>query len=161
MNPQETDKLRVAWEGMGNTRARRANTANCAPSMLTMHRYVRVHVCTSSIQWEFQTNPDQSSEPTSSNTNVIGAGETSRNEQITSCLGRDGQHARPSCKHRKVCVKHMLTHHHQVRIIVCTVAFQGNIHTNPVHSSEHRVVTTDYGAGGYLNNNPNYELLGK
>ena len=54
------DKLRVAWEGMGNTRARRANTANRAPSMLTMHHYVRVHVCTSSIQWEIQYNPCQS-----------------------------------------------------------------------------------------------------
>ena len=36
-----------------------------------------------------------------------------------------------------------------VRILVCTVCFQWNIHTNPVHSSEHRVVTTHYGAGGY------------
>ena len=80
-------KRQIAWEGMGNTRARLANTANRAPNMHT--------------------------------------------------------------------------HHHQVRIFVCTVCFQGNIHTNPVHSSEHRVVTTDYGAGGYLNNNPNYELLGK
>ena len=48
-----------------------------------------------------------------------------------------------------------------VRILVCTVCFQGNIHTNPVQSSAHRVVTTDYGDGGYLNNNPNYELLKK
>ena len=48
-----------------------------------------------------------------------------------------------------------------VRALVCTVCFQWNIHTNPVHSSAHRVVTTDYGDGGYLNNNSNYELLGK
>ena len=48
-----------------------------------------------------------------------------------------------------------------VRILVCTVCFEGNIRTNPVHSSAHRVVTTDYGDGGYLNNNSNYELLGK
>ena len=48
-----------------------------------------------------------------------------------------------------------------VRILVCTVCFQWNIRTNPVHSSAHRVVTTHYGAGGYLNNNPNYELLKK
>ena len=27
---------------------------------------------------------------------------------------------------------------------------QWNIQTNPVHSSAHRVATTDYGAGGYL-----------
>ena len=76
------DKLRVAWEGMGNTRACLANTANRAPNMLTHHRHVRVHVCTVSIEWVFQTNPDQSSEPTSSNTNVIGAGETSRNDKL-------------------------------------------------------------------------------
>ena len=55
----------------------------------------------------------------------------------------------------------MLTTRRYVRILVCTVGFQGNIHTNPVHSSAHRVVTTHYGAGGYLNNNPNYELLKK
>ena len=48
-----------------------------------------------------------------------------------------------------------------VRIVVCTVCFEWNIHTNRVHSSAHRVATTDYGAGGYLNNNPNYELLKK
>ena len=35
-----------------------------------------------------------------------GAAETSRNEQITSCLGSDGQHARRSCKHCKACAKH-------------------------------------------------------
>ena len=55
----------------------------------------------------------------------------------------------------------MLVAQRYVRILVCTVCFQWNIHTNPVHSSAHRVVTTDYGDGGYLNNNPNYELLGK
>ena len=52
------DKLRVAWEGLGNTRARLANTANRAPDMLTHCHYVRVHVCTSSIQWDIQSNPD-------------------------------------------------------------------------------------------------------
>ena len=42
-------KLRVAWHGLGNTRAVCANTANRAPNMLTHHRHVRVHVCTVSI----------------------------------------------------------------------------------------------------------------
>ena len=51
--------------------------------------------------------------------------------------------------------------HRYVRMLVCTVCFEWNIHTNRVHSSAHRVVATDYGAGGYLNNNPNYELLKK
>ena len=55
----------------------------------------------------------------------------------------------------------MLVTQGYVRILVCTVGFQWNIHTNPVHSSAHRVVTTHYGDGGYLNNDPNYELLGK
>ena len=59
------DKLRVAWERLGNTRARRANTANRAPNMLTHHHYVRVLVGTSFIQWEIQTNPYQSSATTS------------------------------------------------------------------------------------------------
>ena len=59
----------------------------------------------------------------------------------------------------------MLMTRRYVRILVCTVCFEWNIYTNPVHSSvhssAHRVVTTDYGDGGYLNNNPNYELLKK
>ena len=54
-----------------------------------------------------------------------------------------------------------LVTHGYVRVLVCTVSFQWNIHANPVHSSAHRVVTTHYGDGGYLNNDPNYELLGK
>ena len=55
----------------------------------------------------------------------------------------------------------MLTTQRYVRVLVCTVGFQWNIRTNPEHSSAHRVVTTHYGDGGYLNNDPNYELLGK
>ena len=53
----------------------------------------------------------------------------------------------------------MLTTRRYARRLVCTVCFEWNIHTNPVHSSEHRVETT--GAGGNLNNNKNYELLKK
>ena len=63
----KNDKLRVAWEGLGNTRARRTNTAKRAPNMLTHHRHVRVHVCTVSIQWVIQTNTYQSSETTTGN----------------------------------------------------------------------------------------------
>ena len=40
-----------------------------------------------------------------------------------------------------------------VRILVGTVCFEWNIHTNPVHSSEHRDETTGDGDGGNLNNN--------
>ena len=42
-----------------------------------------------------------------------GAGETSRTRQITSCLRRDGQHARRSHKHCKPCAGH--AHDTQVR----------------------------------------------
>ena len=44
----------------------------------------------------------------------------------------------------------MLMTQRYVRILVFTVCFEWNIPTNPVHSSAHRVATTDYGAGGYL-----------
>ena len=53
-----------------------------------------------------------------------------------------------------------MTHKH-VRMLVCTVCFEWNIHTNPVHSSEHRAETTGDGDGGHLDNNKNYELLKK
>ena len=55
----------------------------------------------------------------------------------------------------------MLVTQGYVHILVCTVGFQGNIHTNPVHSSEQQVETTGDGDGGHLNNNKNYELLKK
>ena len=55
----------------------------------------------------------------------------------------------------------MLTTRRYVCILVGTVCFEWNIHTNRVYSSPHRVVTTHYGDGGYLNNDPNYELVGK
>ena len=51
--------------------------------------------------------------------------------------------------------------HRYVRMLVCTVCFEWNIHTNPVHSSEHRAETTGDGDGGHLDNNKNYELLKK
>ena len=53
----KNDKLRVAWHGMGNTRARRTNTAKRAPNMLMHHHHVPVHVCTISILWNFHVNP--------------------------------------------------------------------------------------------------------
>jgi hypothetical protein len=42
---------------VGNTRARRTNTANRAPNMLMHHGHVLVHVCTISIMWKFQIIP--------------------------------------------------------------------------------------------------------
>ena len=51
----------IAWEGLGNTRARRAITAKRAPYTLTHHHHVRVHVCTVSVMCNIHTNPYQSS----------------------------------------------------------------------------------------------------
>ena len=55
---------------------------------------------------------------------------------------------------------YMLMTHMYVRILVCTVCFEWNIHTNRVHSSEHRVVTTGDGAGGNLKNEKITSCLG-
>ena len=52
-------------KGVGNTRARRTNTAKRAPNMLTHHRHGFVPVCTISILWNFRTNPYYPSETTS------------------------------------------------------------------------------------------------
>ena len=48
----------------------------------------------------------------------------------------------------------MLMTRRYVRILVCTVCFEGNIHTDPVHSSAHRVETTHYGDGRYPQQRP-------
>ena len=72
------DKLRVARHGVGNTRARRTNTANRAPNMLMHHGHVPVRVCTISILWNFYTNPYQSSKNYELKQQCDGAGETSR-----------------------------------------------------------------------------------
>jgi hypothetical protein len=64
--PQER-KWRVAWKGLVKTRARRTNTAKCAPSMPMHHCEVPVHVWTVSIKWNFQNNPYQPSETRSWN----------------------------------------------------------------------------------------------
>ena len=61
----KNDKLRVAGHGLGNTRARRTNTANRAPNMLMHHGHVSVPVCTISILWNFHTNPYHPTETTS------------------------------------------------------------------------------------------------
>ena len=47
-----------------------------------------------------------SSETTGLKTTVVTAPVKPQERQITSCLGRDGQHARPSHKHCKACANH-------------------------------------------------------
>ena len=102
---ETNDKLRVAGHGVGNTRARRTNTANRAPNMPMHHHHVPVHVCTISIMWNFHTNPYHPSETTSGN-NSVTVPVKPQERQITSCRARAGQHARPSHKHCKACAKH-------------------------------------------------------
>ena len=56
--------------------------------------------------------------------------------QITSCMARARQHARPSHKHCKACAKQMRMHHGHVSIPVCTISILWNFHTNPYQFSE-------------------------
>ena len=60
----KNDKLRVAWHGVSNTRARRTNTANRVTNMPMHHSHVLVPVYTISIKSNIQTNPYQSTEAT-------------------------------------------------------------------------------------------------
>jgi hypothetical protein len=61
VKPQE-HKLRVARHGVGNTRARRTNTANRAPNMPMHHGHGFIPVCTISILWNSHTTPCHPSE---------------------------------------------------------------------------------------------------
>ena len=125
------DKLRVAWERLGNTRAGRANTAKRAPNMLTHHRYVCVHVCTSSIQCEFQTNTHQSKCNNEFNQQRDGAAETSRNDKLRVAwegLGNTRDRRTNTAKRAPT----MLMHHHHVRVHVCTVSMLVEFSNQPV-----------------------------
>ena len=117
------DKLRVAWEGMGNTRAGRANTANRAANMHTMHHYVRVHVCTSFIQWEIQYNPCQSQWNNDLKQQRDGARETSRNDKLRVAWEGMGN-TRAGRANTADRAPYMLTHHCHVCVHVCTISIQ-------------------------------------
>ena len=71
------NKLRVAWHGLGNTRARRTNTAKRAPNMHMHHDHVSIPVCTISILWNFHTNPYHPSKNYELQQQGDGAGDTS------------------------------------------------------------------------------------
>ena len=136
---------------MDNTRPVRANTADRAPNTLMTQRYVRVLVCTVCFQWNVHTNRVHSSEHRVVTTDY-GAG---RNPHRTiklrvGCGWEVMDNTRPVRTNTADRAPHTLTTQGYVRVLVCTVCFQWNIHTNTVHSSAHRVVTTHYGAGGYL-----------
>ena len=72
----------VGWDGLGNTRARCTNTAKRVPNMHTHHRRVCVHVCTSSIQWGNQSNPEHFQCNNNLTQQRDGAAETSRNDKL-------------------------------------------------------------------------------
>ena len=63
-----------------------------------------------------------------------GAAETTRNEQITSCLRRAGQHAHRSRKHCKPCAKHAHDTHARARACLhCFHSVRNSIQPVPVH----------------------------
>ena len=128
------DKLRVAWEGIGNTRAGRANTANRAPITLTCHHHVRVHVCTVSIQWEIQSNPYHFQCNNDLKQQRDGAAETSRNDKLRVAWEGLGN-TRAGRANTAKRAPYMLTHHHHVRVHVCTSSIQWEIQTNTYQSS--------------------------
>jgi phage-related protein len=128
--------------------------------MLTAQGYVRTPVCTVCFQWNIHTNPVHSSAHRVATTHFGAGGYPQRTNKLRVAWQVMGntRPVRTNTADRAAC---MLTTQGYVRILVCTVCFQWNIHTNREHSSEHRVETTGAGAGGNLNNNKNYELLGK
>ena len=140
VKPQETtnyELLGKAWEGLGNTRARLANTAKRAPNMLTHHRHVRVHVCTVSIQWVIQTNTYQSSETTIL---VTAVDETSKNDKLrVAWEGLGNTRARRT--NTAECAPSTHTYCGHVPLYFCTVAMLWKFHTNPYQSGEHQVET--------------------
>jgi hypothetical protein len=67
VKPQER-QITSCRDGLGNTRARRTNTANRAPNMPMHRRHVTVHICTISIMWNFHTTAYYPSEQQSETT---------------------------------------------------------------------------------------------
>ena len=138
---------------MDNTRPIRANTADRAPNTLMTWGYVRILVCTVCFQGNIRTNPVHSSAHRVVTTHYGDGGYPQQQPKLRVAWQVMGntRPVRANTAHRAA---FMLMTHKYVRVLVCTVCFQGNIHTNPVHSSEHRVVTTDYGDGGYPQQQP-------
>ena len=134
---------------MDNTRPVRANTADRAACMLVTQRYVRILVCTVGFQWNIRTNPVHSSAHRVETTHYGDGGYPQQRPKLR-VAWQVMDNTRPVRANTADRAAFMLMTQGYVRILVCTVCFQGNIHTNPVHSSAHRVVTTHYGAGGYL-----------
>ena len=134
---------------MDNTHPVRANTADRAACMLMTREYVRVLVCTVCFQWNIRTNRVHSSAHRVVTTDYGDGGYPQQQPKLRVAWQVMGntRPVRANTAHRAA---FMLMAQKYVRELVCTVCFQGNIHTNRVHSSAHRVATTDYGAGRYL-----------
>ena len=117
----KNDKLRVAWHGVGNTRARRTNTANRAPNMLTHRGYVFVPVCTISILWNFHTNPCTIPVHNELKQQGDGAGEHLNYDKLrVAWHGVGNTRARRTNTAKRA--PNMLTHRGYVFIPVCTIS---------------------------------------
>ena len=134
---------------MDNTRPVRTNTADRAPCMSMTQRYVRILVCTVCFQWNIHTNPVHSSVHRVVTTHYGAGGYPQRTIKLRVAWQVMGN-TRPVRRNTADRAPNMSMTHRYVRILVCTVCFEWNIHANPVHSSVHRVETTHYAAGGYL-----------
>ena len=138
---------------MDNTRPVRTNTADRAPHTLVTQGYVRVLVCTvcSSVEHSYQPGTFQC---TSSCNNRLRCRWIPQRTIKLRVAWQVMDNTRPVRTNTADRAPHTLTTQGYVRVLVCTVCFQWNIRTNPVHSSAHRVVTTDYGDGGYPQQQP-------
>ena len=101
---------------MDNTRPVHTNTADRAPHTPMTHGYVRALVGTVCFEWNIQTNTVHPSEQRVETTSH-GAGGNLKNEQITSCLGSDEQHAPRTHKHCRPCATY--AHDTWVRARTC------------------------------------------
>ena len=147
----KNDKLRVAWHGAGNTRARLTNTAKRATSMLMHHGHVPVPVCTIFILWNFHTIPYHPSETTSGNNSVP-------------VPVRPQEHGWGNTRARRTNTANrapnMLMCHRHVPVHVCTISILWNFHTNPYQSSKNYELKQQGDGAGETSRTTNYELQG-
>ena len=102
---------------MGNTRARRTNTANRAPNMLMHHGLVSIPVCTISILWNFHTNPYHPSKNYELKQQGDGAGEHLKNDKLrVAWHGLGNTRARRTNTAKRA--SNMLMHHGHVPVPV-------------------------------------------
>ena len=138
---------------MDNTRPVRTNTADRAPHTLLTQGYVRVLVCTVCLSVEHSDQPGTFQCTSSCNNRLRCRWIPQRTIKLRVAwqVMDNTRPVRANTADRAPCT---LVTQRYVRVLVCTVCFQWNIRTNRVHYSEHRVETTDYGAGGYAQQQP-------